>query len=447
MLQTLGSATADGSAHVATLPAGSAPDATAFDLPACLAAIRQLKPVAILLRIDTPDMPQLELLHALRRDGDETPVIATAQRGSMSLTIAAIQAGAYDLLPKPLDCGRLKETLERALTTPSGAAQVLADQVAGGDELTIIGESEGIVAIYKTIGRVAESSATILIVGESGTGKELVARVTHRASARSQGPFLAVNCAAIPENLLESELFGHEKGAFTGAVGRKMGKFERAEGGTLFLDEIGDMSLALQSKILRALQEREIERVGGKEKLKVDVRIMAATNRELQRDVRAGRFREDLLFRLAVVTLALPPLRERRGDITLLIDFFTRKFAAENRKTIAAVSRSLYDLLERHPWPGNVRQLRNALERAVIMCQGRTVLPEHLPPELLTPPDAGVPQAPVGPLPPLEEVERRHIQTVLEAADWNMSRAAEILGIHRNTLRRRAKELGLERVA
>jgi DNA-binding NtrC family response regulator len=443
--QALGSATADGTAQVTTLPAGSFSDGARFDLSACLAAIRQLKPVAILLRIDTPDMPQLELVRALGRDGDETPVIAIAQRGSMALTIAAIQAGAYDLLPKPLDIAKLKEALGRALASPQETAHMLADQVAGGDELTIIGESEGIVAIYKTIGRVAESSATILIVGESGTGKELVARVTHRASSRSQGPFLAVNCAAIPENLLESELFGHEKGAFTGALGRKLGKFERAEGGTLFLDEIGDMSLALQSKILRALQEREIERVGGKEKVRVDVRIMAATNRELQRDVRAGRFREDLLFRLAVVTLALPPLRERRGDITLLIDFFTRKFAAENRKTITAISRNLYELLDCHPWPGNVRQLRNALERAVIMCQGRTLLPEHLPPELLAVPESAAPAPPAGPLLPLEEVERRHIRTVLEATDWNMSRAADILGIHRNTLRRRAMELGLER--
>ena len=449
VLQALESASPDGGIELRTLlpeaPIGSGAD---FDVAGCLSAIRESQPSAVLLRIE-PDMAQLELLRTLRREGHEVPVLVTAEHGSMSLTIAAIQAGAYDLLTTPLDTSRLRETLERALASPHGPARPLDDEVDVADELTIVGESEGIVAIYKTIGRVAESSATVLIMGESGTGKELVARVTHRASSRSSGPFLAVNCAAIPENLLESELFGHEKGAFTGAVGRKIGKFERAEGGTLFLDEIGDMSLALQSKILRVLQEREIERVGGKEKLGVNVRIMAATNRDLQRDVAAGRFREDLFFRLAVVSLLLPPLRERRGDMPLLIDFFVRRFAAENTKPVFSVAHKLYALLERHPWPGNIRQLRNVLERAVIMSQGRTLLPEHLPPELL----GAAPVVPEAldpdptPLVALEEMERRHIRAVLDATDWNLSRAAEILGIHRNTLRRKARELGLERVA
>jgi DNA-binding NtrC family response regulator len=418
-----------------------------LDAVASLEAVRALKPAAILLSIDLPHMAQLELLRALRRDGDEVPVLALAERGSMSLTIAAIQAGAFDFLPKPFDAERLKQALSPALAGPRGAARELGREAPPADDLTIVGESDGILEIYKTIGRVAESTATHLIVCESGTGKELVARVTHRASAHRDGPFLAVNCAAIPENLHESELFGHEKGAFTGAVGRKIGKFERAQGGTLFLDEIGDMSLALQSKILRAIQEREIEPVGAKEKVSVDVRIMAATNRDLQRDVRAGRFREDLFFRLAVVTLNLPPLREREADIPLLIDYFTRRFTLENRKPVDAISRSVYALLERHPWPGNIRQLRNVLERAVIMCHGRTILPEHLPPELFV--ESGGeerPQLP-GPLLPLVEVEKRHIRAVLEATEWNLSRASEILGIHRNTLSRRAKELGLEKVA
>ncbi len=419
-----------------------------FDVAAWVEAVRAQHPAAVLVEVDPAGMPQLDLVRALREEDQDVLVLATAGRGSMALTIAAIQAGAYDFLPKPLDAGKLRDTLDRALASPRGASRLLGTETGPADELTIVGESEGVLAIYKTIGRVAASSATVLIVGESGTGKELVARVTHRASSRSRGPFLAVNCAAIPENLLESELFGHEKGAFTGAVGRRVGKFERAEGGTLFLDEIGDMSLPLQSKILRVLQEREIERVGGREKVSVDVRIMAATNRDLQRDVRAGRFREDLFFRLAVVTVVLPPLRDRRGDIPLLIDFFVRRFAAENRKPIVSVSRSVYALLERHLWPGNIRQLRNALERAVIMCQGRTLVPEHLPPDLFAAPTPTPASAtPSGPLLPLEEVEKRHIQTVLEATDWNLSRAAEILGIHRNTLRRRTRELGLERVA
>ena len=418
-----------------------------FDLRRCLEAVRQERPAAVLLPVEPPEMPQLDLIRALRREGEEVPVLVTAGRGSMSLTIAAIQAGAYELLIKPLDGAKLREILDRLLASPRGAARVLPSEPPPADELTIVGESEGIVAVYKTIGRVAQSSATLLIVGESGTGKELVARVTHRASGRGGGPFLAVNCAAIPENLLESELFGHEKGAFTGAVGLKIGKFERAHGGTLFLDEIGDMSMALQSKILRALQEREVERVGGRERVAVDVRIMAATNRDLQRDVRAGRFRDDLFFRLAVVMVTLPPLRERGGDIPVLIDYFVRKFAAENGKPIEAISRSLYALLERHPWPGNIRQLRNVLERAVIMCQGRMLLPEHLPPDLFAAAPPAERAEASGPLLTLEEVEKRHIKIVLDATDWNMSRAAEILGIHRNTLRRRARELGLERVA
>ncbi|HEY7529121.1 MAG TPA: sigma-54 dependent transcriptional regulator, partial [Gemmatimonadota bacterium] len=277
---------------------------------------------------------------------------------------------------------------------------------------------------------------------------ELVAEAIHQHGARKAGPFVAVNTAAIPSELIESELFGHEKGAFTGAIARSIGKFEQANGGTLFLDEIGDMSLALQSKILRALQEREIERVGGAEKVTIDVRVIAATNRDLERDVRSGRFREDLYFRLAVVTLALPPLRERRGDLRLLVDFFTRRFASDNGKILDAISRSVHALLERHPWPGNIRQLRNVLERAVLMCQGRVLLPEHLPPELFVsdlPARMPPRTAADGPLATLEEVEKQHIHHVLAATEWNLSRAADVLGIHRNTLRRRARELGIER--
>ncbi len=448
VLQALVGAFPEGAIEVRTLAsnaAGGRGHTLAQD--ACLEEIRRSNPAAVLLHLDSPDSPTLDLLRRLRTEVEELPVLVTAERGSMALTIAAIQAGAYDFLPKPLDTAKLRDALERALASPRGSVAILPGEPPPAEEHTIVGESEGLVAVYKTIGRVAESSATLLITGESGTGKELVARVTHRASGRGTGPFLAVNCAAIPENLLESELFGHEKGAFTGAVGLKIGKFERADGGTLFLDEIGDMSLALQSKILRVLQEREIERVGSREKIRVNVRIMAATNRDLLRDVRSGRFREDLYFRLAVVTLLLPPLRDRRGDIPILVDYFTRRFATENAKAISSVSRNVYVLLERHAWPGNIRQLRNALERAVIMCQGRTLLPEHLPPDLFATAGPTAAERPATALVPLEEVEKGHIRAVLEATDWNLSRAAEILGIHRNTLRRRTRELGLERVA
>jgi DNA-binding NtrC family response regulator len=297
---------------------------------------------------------------------------------------------------------------------------------------------------FKTIARVSKSSATVLIRGESGTGKELIARTIHERSARASGPFVAVNCAAIPENLLESELFGHEKGAFTGAIGRRIGRFERASGGTLFLDEIGDMSLALQAKILRVLQEREVERVGGSGPVSVDVRLIAATHRDLDQDVRAGRFREDLYYRLAVVTVALPALRERGNDLRALTEHYLARYAREYGRPVQAVSREAFTVLQSYKWPGNVRQLRNVIESAVLLADSDTLLPYHLPPELLlaeAPPelaDEGVS------LLTLSELERRHIQKVLAASGGQMNVAAEILGIHRNTLRRKLAEYGIE---
>jgi sigma-54 specific flagellar transcriptional regulator A len=352
--------------------------------------------------------------------------------------------------------------------------------IESGTSLVPIGESGRMLTAVKTIARVADSTATVLLHGESGTGKELFARLLHEKSDRGAGPFVALNCAAIPETLLESELFGHEKGAFTGAIGRKMGRFERAHGGTLFLDEVGDLSLGAQAKVLRALQEREVERVGGEGVLRVDVRVVAATNKDLAREVALGRFREDLYYRLAVVVLTLPPLRERGDDIRLLAEHCVARFACEHRRATRAISREALTLLAAYAWPGNVRQLYNVLERAVLLAEGPVLLPAHLPPEVRAPvqgflggpaafgplptpshgfpsyatPGYGLPShaspggsstpqhaaAPAEGLLPLGELERRHIAHALALTGGHLARAAELLGIHRNTLRRKLQD-------
>jgi DNA-binding NtrC family response regulator len=369
------------------------------------------------------------------------------------------------------------------------APQDELDRLDAGSPLIPIGESGGMLSAVKTIARVADSTATVLLHGESGTGKELFARLLHEKSARAAAPFVALNCAAIPEALLESELFGHEKGAFTGAIGRKVGRFERAHGGTLFLDEVADLSLGAQAKVLRALQEHEVERVGGEGVLHVDVRVVAATNKDLAREVAHGRFREDLYYRLAVVVLTLPPLRERGDDIRLLAEHCVARFACAHRRATRAISREALALMAAYPWPGNVRQLYNVLERAVLLADGPVLLPAHLPLEVRTPvqglngvgapattfatagpvqtpshglphyglpsyglPSGGLPgyglpsQVPTGaPLPadgllPLGELERRHIAHALALTGGHLARAAELLGIHRNTLRRKLQD-------
>jgi two-component system response regulator FlrC len=289
----------------------------------------------------------------------------------------------------------------------------------------------------------------VLVTGESGTGKELVARALHRLSPRAAGPFVAVNCAAIPEDLLESELFGHERGAFTGAVARKVGRFERAHGGTLFLDEIGDMSLVLQAKILRALQEREIERLGGEERIALDVRVVAATHRDLSALIAAGEFREDLFYRLAVVRLHLPPLRERAGDVRTLALHYAARFARTYGRPLRAVAPEALDALAAHTWPGNVRELRNVVERAVLLAQGPTLGPAHVEMDRRPAPAGAAAQAAGGALPgyadtlSMAQVEALHIARVLAAVDGHFGRAAEVLGMHRNTVSRKAVEYGI----
>jgi DNA-binding NtrC family response regulator len=370
-------------------------------------------------------------------------LLAAAERPTMGLVLRAEKLGVSDLLSLPLrreDVRRaLRELRSAAVEVPQPLPPVEALPVG---EYALVGQSPAMLEVYKLTARVAASNATVLIQGESGTGKEVVARALHLNGPRAAGPFVAVNCAAIPENLLESELFGHEKGAFTGAVTRKIGRFEQAGRGTLFLDEIADMSLALQAKILRSVQERVIERVGGAEPIPADLRLIAATNRDLRAAIAEGRFREDLYYRLAVVTIQLPRLAERGDDLLLLAAHFTRYFAARYGKTVDAVSDRALDVLRDHVWVGNVRELRNVIERAVIVATDRTLRVEHLPEELRGE-GAGAPSRPSAAAPTLAEVEARHIARVLAGTGGQVGAAAALLGIHRNTLTRKIREYGL----
>jgi len=370
-------------------------------------------------------------------------MIAVAPAPSMSLALRATELGVTAVLPLPLERDQLRATLNRVLAAAAETPLPLPSvtPVAVGS-YQIVSQSAAMVDVYRTIAHVAPSTATVLIQGESGTGKELVARAIHAHGPRSTRSFVAVNCAAIPENLLESELFGHEKGAFTGAVARKIGRFERASGGTLFLDEIGDMSLVLQSKILRAIQEREVERVGGGEPIPVDVRVIAATNQDLKQMIADGKFREDLYYRLAVVTIRLPQLAARGDDLILLTSHFLHEFGRQYGKNIVAISDRASDLLRGHTWIGNVRELRNVIERAVLVCEGDVLRSVDLPEEWL----AGAMKREVtstGPLATLQEAEARHIAQVLTHTHGQIGEAAQILGVHRNTLARKIKEYHL----
>jgi DNA-binding NtrC family response regulator len=404
-----------------------------------LEAIARSKPELTVLSTELPGFGT-ELLSRLI--GEEAgAIVLVSDQPTPELALRAMRVGARELLSDPVaeeDVARVADGLmivgERVPISGDG----------GGEWGSVVGRSSELMGAFRLAGKVAESSATVLIAGESGTGKELMARAIHEASPRATQPFVAVNCAAIPEDLLESELFGHERGAFTGAVARKTGRFERANGGSLFLDEIGDMSLVLQAKILRAIQEGEIERLGSEERLRVDVRILAATHRNLAERIAVGEFREDLYYRLAVVTVKLPPLRERPGDVIELALHFFARFAREYGRDIRFVTKTALTKLEAHPWYGNVRELSNTIQRAVLIAQGDTIDVGHL---LLEPPRG---EGPSGEYLPgyrpsltLAEVEALHIARVLEEVDGQVGRAAEILGVHRNTVSRKLSDYGI----
>ncbi len=416
-----------------------------------LETVGRAEPAAILLDLRLPGMNGIDTLRELNRRGVRVPVVLITSHASMDATIRAMREGAYDFLTKPLRADRVAAVVDRALGKGRGAAHAVPESTGEEEDeespLGIVGRSPAMIEVFKRIGRVTEANTTVLITGESGTGKELVAHVLHRNSRRSARPFLVVNCAAIPETLLESELFGHEKGAFTGAVERRIGKFERAHGGTLFLDEIGDMPLGLQSKILRALEERRIERLGSRDAVPVDVRVVAATNRDLTEAVTEGHFRVDLYYRLAVVVIRIPALRERREDIRPLADHFLRLFKRQLGRRLEGVSPELYRRLEQHDWPGNVRELRNVLERAMILGHGPILSPDDLP-ALGTRAAGSAAAERVRALRraglTLTDVEREYYRATLEETGWNLSRAARALGVHRNTVRRKIADLGLD---
>ena len=391
----------------------------------------------------------LALVRRLTESGvSPDTLVLVASRPTMQTMVESSRLGVLGLFASPPDARELAGAMREVFAAEEVVPLTDADLGAEGDDEAAIGASPAMLDVFRMVGRVAGSAATVLILGESGTGKELVARAIHRNSPRGAGPFVAINCAAIPENLLESELFGHEKGAFTGAITRKIGRFERASGGTLLLDEIGDMSLALQAKILRALQEREIERVGGEDRIPVDVRVVAATNKNLRTAIAEGTFREDLYFRLAVVTLQLPRLVERGGDLDLLARHFVARYAAQYGRDIRAVAASVFQRLGEHDWPGNIRELKNVVERAVLLAHGSVLLPEHLPLDQLRPPaPEPADSAPLQGYAPglsLADVERLHIREVLKTVGGHLGRASEVLGVHRNTLTRKVREYGLD---
>ncbi len=391
-----------------------------------------------------PGLSGLELLEAVRARNPETPVIVMTAYGTIETAVAAIKAGAADYLTKPLNLDELLHRVhqvrehQRLLTENRELHEALAERhrVEG-----IIGNSGRMQEVLSLVRRVAGSDATVLIRGESGTGKELIAKAIHYASPRASGPLVRVNCAALPENLMESELFGHEKGAFTGAVATRKGRFETADGGSLFLDEIGDLPLHLQIKLLRVLQEREIERVGSSRPIAVNVRVLAATHRDLEALIRDGRFRDDLYYRVNVVTITLPPLRERREDLPLFIDHFVRRFAEKNGKTLRGLTREARETLLRYDYPGNVRELENVIERAVVLTRDEVIGLEDLPlsveePEQETVEGVSLPAA-------VEGLERRMVREAMTRAEGVQTRAADLLGISERVLRYKLKKYGL----
>jgi two-component system response regulator AtoC len=430
-------------------------------------------------------MPRLDGMGLLRRvvaEHADVPVIMITAHGSVDSAVEAVKLGAFDYIEKPFEQTQIQQVVAKAIKSwELGKRAPRMTQATGpGGRFGLIGRSPALQAVFAVIEKVADTPSTVLISGESGTGKELIARALHANSSRKAGPFIKINCAAIPKTLMESELFGYEKGAFTGAVGSKPGRFELADAGTLFLDEIGEIPVEMQVKLLRVLQESEFERVGGIKTIKVDVRLVAATNRDLLKEVQGGAFREDLFYRLNVVPIHLPPLRERKGDIPLLVDHFISRFNERLKKKIDGVDTEAMARLVAHPWPGNIRELENVLERTILFCEGPTIHGAELPPELSAVPPGATPATgttlpppahPAGSTPAFgmpaasaaappsgeprasslkelvrqetERVERELIMRALEETGGNVTQAARKLKISRKSLQNKMKEFGL----
>ncbi len=395
----------------------------------------------VLTDLRMPEVSGLDLLKKVKTLSPQTPVVLLTAYGTIQNAVDAMRHGAFDYLLKPFSSESLEAVVRRALGAAPGREEKTGHE--------IITQDPGFSRVLERSSQAAGSSATILVQAESGTGKELLARMIHRKSPRSAGPFIAVNCAALPENLLESELFGFEKGSFTGAAASKQGKFELANRGTLLLDEIGEMAPILQAKLLRVLQEKEVDRIGGKEPVRIDVRVIATTNRDLEALVRAGSFREDLYYRLNVIRLTIPPLRERVDDIPLLADFFCKRYGREFGREKVQCAAEAVGRLRRYHWPGNVRELENAVQRAVALCTGATIEADDLlleaaasPAEMSAPPPTP-PGLPAG-VTTMRDMERELIRKTLEETSGNRTRAAKVLGISLRTLRNKLNEFGLQ---
>lgn len=427
--------------------------------------VRNKRPDSVLLDIVLPNISGLEVFREIHAVDPKLPVIFITAGGTSETAIEAMKLGAFDYLLKPLNLPKLKELVRSALDTrhrmqvPVGLA---AGDFEAGPGDVFVGRSDAALEVYKSIGRVAPQDVTVLVRGESGTGKELVARAIYQHSTRAGGPFMAVNCAAIADSLLESELFGHEKGAFTGAESRRIGKFEQCSGGTIFLDEVGDTSPLLQSKMLRLLQQQEFERVGGNQTIKTDVRIIAATNRPLEEMVEAGTFRNDLFYRLNVFTVQIPPLRERPEDILLLVEYFLGRFKKElGHPELEGMAPEAVDLLQHYEWPGNVRELQSVVRKSILNSSGPVIVVKDLPTEIRgdhrREPSEGTEDSDLRPFverrlidgtedlyaETLERMERYLITRVLEQTDGNQSQAARVLGITRGSLRNKIRSLGI----
>jgi putative PEP-CTERM system response regulator len=427
---------------------------TATDGRAALAALEREQPDLVLTDLRMPGMDGLEVLKEVKRVIPQAPVVLFTAHATIETAVEAIKAGAFDYITKPFTADQLQVVIERALTQRrlQEENRRLKEQLQESYRFeNIIGRSLPMLQVFEVIKKVARSEANVLIVGESGTGKELVARSIHVNSARVAKPFVPVDCASLPENLLESELFGHEKGAFTGAHMTRPGLFEYANGGTVFLDEVGDLGGNLQAKLLRVLQERQIRRVGGNRLIPVDVRVISATNRDLEEVVKRAEFREDLFYRLNVISIPLPPLRERKGDVPLIAHHYLRKYVASSGKRITGIAPETLALLESHRWPGNVRELQNVIERAVVLAEHEGLLPEDLP-EHIRVREAGAVAAESRPDLPMKRAkdewtrtfEKEYLRSLLRRHQGNISQAARAAGVDRKTIHRLLKKHGLD---
>lgn len=430
---------------------------TAADGAEALALLASHRVDVLLTDLRMPQLDGMALLERTHAEYPGTPVVMLTAHGTVDTAVTAMKLGAFDYLTKPFD----KEELQVVMQKAAASADLSLSEPSEADDgrFGVVGNSSVLQDVFRTIDKVAPSPSTVLVTGESGTGKELIARALHERSPRSEKPFIRINCAAIPRELMESELFGYEQGAFTGAVGSKPGRFELADEGTLFLDEIGEIPLEMQVKLLRALQESEFERVGGVTTTRVDVRLVAATNQDLAQLVRDGAFREDLYYRLNVVPIVLPPLRDRRDDIPLLAHHFLKKYNERLGKTVEAVDEGALSLLKGYAWPGNIRELENVMERAILFAENHTITADELPDQVRSPDapaEAAVSQSsqdltPTGPVGPLKEIVRQHTETVekdlirraLDETGGNVTKAARRLEISRKSLQNKMKELGL----